>query len=98
MTHINAPFTPDQVASINAYQVSGMFHEFTCPREECKRTAPGRYTTLVASGDCLACPRCGYEQFWAHPPMTDWSWQVRGVAARVMLEGQPMIEVPHEGA
>lgn len=30
MKRINAPFTPEQVANLNAYQKRGHFHPFTC--------------------------------------------------------------------
>lgn len=64
----NAPFTPDQVASINAYQISGVFHPFTCGSEGCG-------FDLKAIEGTLECPKCDYTQDWVHAWMADWSWK-----------------------
>lgn len=32
---VNAPFTEEQVRSLNQYQFSGVFHPFTCANPEC---------------------------------------------------------------
>jgi hypothetical protein len=64
----HAPWTDAEVESLNAYQQSGVFHEFTCGGDECR-------ATLVASRDGWACPECGYEQGWAHPFMADGRWR-----------------------
>ena len=63
-------FTEDQVASLNAYQESGVFHEFTCGGEKCRRA-------LVATTEGWRCPdpECDYTQDWAHSWMMDWSWK-----------------------
>lgn len=67
-----APFTPDQVASLNAYQASGVFHEYTCGSEVC----PVKQAVLVAAEDGWRCPAgCGYRQYWAHRFTADWSWR-----------------------
>jgi len=74
-----APFTPDQVASLNRYQASGRFHEFTCGNAECPRFGPGfrLQPVLRAFEDGWHCPApgCGYTQDWAHAWMADWSWE-----------------------
>lgn len=64
-----APFTPDQVASLNGFQESGVFHPFTCGGEHCRND-------LVAKEDGWHCPAssCEYEQDWAHDFMANWSW------------------------
>lgn len=80
---VRAPFTADQVASLNGYQQSGMFHEFTCGNGAC----PGTQEVLVAAGDGWHCPECGYTQDWAHAMMADWSWRDRDAAFREMVRG-----------
>lgn len=60
-----APFSQDQVRSINAYQRDGLYHPFTC----------GESHPLVATGMGLYCPEDGkFKQFWVHDFMADWSW------------------------
>ena len=64
-----APWTPDQVESLNAYQKSGVRHPFTCG-------APGCGADLVASVHGWACPQCNlWTQDWCHGWMADWSWK-----------------------
>ena len=58
-------FTPDEVASINAFQQCGYFHEFTCLNGD----------TLVATEDGLMCPNCDFKQEWAHDFMKNWEWK-----------------------
>ncbi len=67
-----SPWTPDQVASLNAYQQSGVMHPFTCGDTECRRVCS---EPLAARGDGWYCMRCGYTQDWAHAWMADWSWR-----------------------
>ena len=64
--HVHAPFTPEQVKSLNAYQVSGVGHPFTCEHD-------GR--VLRATEDCWVCDYCGRRQYWAHSFMSDGSWR-----------------------
>ena len=68
---VQAPFTAEQVASLNGYQRSGTFHEFTCGNDEC----PVVHATLVAAEDGWHCPSCTYTQDWAHNWMADGSWR-----------------------
>jgi hypothetical protein len=68
---IQAPFTDDQVASLNAYQGAGAFHPFTCGTESCRGA-------LLATRDGWRCPRCDYRQPWAWEWMADWSWRRAG--------------------
>ena len=65
---VDAPFSEDQVRSLNEYQKSGVFHEFTCGTDNCREI-------LIAEKDGWRCPVCGYRQYWAHPFMADWSWK-----------------------
>lgn len=68
---VSAPFSADQVASLNGYQSSGVFHEFTCGSEDC----PADQATLIAAEDGWHCPACSYTQDWAHHFMADGSWR-----------------------
>lgn len=69
-------FTNDQIASFNAFQVSGAFHPFTCPRDHHGGVC-GCQVDLVAHQDGLHClyEDCDYRQNLCHPWMLDWSWQ-----------------------
>lgn len=71
---VHIPFTPDQVASLNAYQTSNLFHPFTCGNDRCHGIR------LIAAVDGWHCAKqtCDYHQLWAHAWMADWSW--RGVS------------------
>ncbi len=65
---MSAPFTDEQVASLNAYQEAGTGHPFTCGGQDCREI-------LRAERDGWRCLRCDYRQGWAHAFMADWSWQ-----------------------
>ena len=73
MSKVNAPFTPDQVKSLNEYQESGVMHPFTGNND----ILPGmEEDILVAEEDgwhSLHDPE--YFQDWAHHWMADWSWK-----------------------
>ena len=63
---IRAPWTPEQVAALNAFQRRGGMHPFTCGGDH----APGS-PSLVAYSDGWRCPQpygeaCDYRQDWAH--------------------------------
>ena len=73
MPKIEAPFTPEQVSYLNAFQNSGRFHPFTCggDRGDEAHTAyraehGGDFGQLVATAEGWICPVCGYRQTWAH--------------------------------
>lgn len=77
-----APFLPSQVASLNAYQVSGAMHPFTCGGGHLPAQAnvgdsgcPG--IRLIAAEDGWHCANdsCGYRQDWAWAWMADGSWR-----------------------
>lgn len=76
-----APFAPDQVASMNAYQVSGVMHPFTCSGGHAPHGADagdaGHRVGLVASASGWDCPAagCTYRQDWAHAFMVDFGWR-----------------------
>jgi hypothetical protein len=68
---IKAPWTAEQVASLNCYQQSRVMHPFTCGAEGCRHD-------LVATAGGWTCPDsgCPYAQDWAHDFMANWSWLV----------------------
>ena len=66
--HVWAPFTDEQVASLNAYQMGRVGHPFTCGTDNCRGI-------LRATHDGWHCRNCAYRQSWAWSWMTDWSWQ-----------------------
>jgi hypothetical protein len=66
-----APFTEDQVNSLNDYQTIGPYHPFTCGNDNC------HHITLIATRDGWECPNCHkWRQNWCHPFMADWSWKL----------------------
>lgn len=85
MNRVDAPFTPEQVESLNAYQHAGIFHEFTCggKHEAGVVLGPGLVfepaVLLVATVDGWVCSQsCGYTQTWAHSFMADDTWRSLG--------------------
>jgi hypothetical protein len=73
-----APFTAEQVESLNDFQRSSAFHPFTCsggggPHSD---TAE-QYAVLQATEDGWRCPvlGCKHRQDWAHTWMADGSWR-----------------------
>lgn len=62
-----APFTEEEVESLNGYQESGYGHPFTCGNNSDH--------ILVATREGWVCPECDYTQRWAHKFMTDNSWK-----------------------
>jgi hypothetical protein len=95
-----APWTPDQVGNINAYQLSGVAHPFTCGRDDCLygdavvggHNRAGR-TVLLATMDGWECPACGWTQDWALTFMADRSWEQPGPWPLIVMttagDGQP---------
>lgn len=72
---IKAPFTPEQVAALQFYQDSGVFHPFTCGNRENHPPEMYRLTPTVRG---WICQFCDYTQDWAHSMMAD----------RAAIEGQ----------
>ena len=70
MAKVSAPFTAEQVASLNAYQAEGVGHPLTCGGRECREV-------LRATPTGWVCPRCDYRQGWAHSFMADGLWHGR---------------------
>lgn len=76
-----APWTADEVASLNEYQDSATTRPavyamppFTCDNRELHGSGAPRLLATVVGWMCLE-PGCDYTQDWAHPMMADWSWQ-----------------------
>lgn len=68
---IRAPWTPEQVAALNAFQQRGGMHPFTCGGDHTPGSPP-----LIAYTDGWRCPQpygeaCDYQQGWAHGFMAD---------------------------
>lgn len=74
MEKITAPFTPDQVRNINAYQQRNDVHPFTCPNHHGESEV-----ILEATSKGFACPRknCVYTQNWAHAMMAADKWSTK---------------------
>lgn len=73
MSHSNAPWTADQVASLNGYQHGGYGHPFTGARKP-----NGDETVLIATPDGWIEHEGGpVTQTWAHLFMVDWTWKQR---------------------
>jgi hypothetical protein len=67
-----APWTDDQVRSLNDYQASGLFHPYTCGN--CRED-------LVAMRDGWTCS-CGYTQNWAHWYTANDGWRLPAAQMR----------------
>ena len=59
-----APFTTNQMISINDYQLRGPFHSYTCKNNS-------RHL-LMAYANGLSCDFCSYSQDWV------WDWTANG--------------------
>jgi DNA-directed RNA polymerase subunit RPC12/RpoP len=60
---IRAPWTPAQVAALNACQERRDLHPYTCGACPAR---DGLKQVLVAEPDGWRCPDCGGRQAWAH--------------------------------
>lgn len=81
---IYAPFTASEVEALNLYQVSGVFHPFTCAR--CG-------TNLKASREGWYCPNLdGYTQNWAHAFMAN----KEATLERMKLMGHKVVPEPYD--
>jgi hypothetical protein len=75
MAFLGAPWTPEQVENLNAYQKSGKMHPFTCEYRSDHYSADEGI--LVATPSGWECPyeHCTYMQFWAHDWMASRVWE-----------------------
>lgn len=60
---VDAPFTLEQIAVLNAYQARDDAHPYTC---ENWHGEPASRRNLVATEAGWICPHCSYTQKWAH--------------------------------
>ncbi len=51
-------FTPEEVESLNSYQISGAFHPFTCGGDRTDKDHLDGEGLLVATEDGWLCPFC----------------------------------------
>jgi hypothetical protein len=63
---VRAPFTPEQVASLNAYQASNLFHPYTC--------LTSSHGPLIATEAGWHCSVCDYKQNHAHAFVANAGW------------------------
>lgn len=70
---MKAPWTDEQVKSLNEYQHSAPFHPFTCG----KRDGHQSDGVLIATNDGWTCPEpgCDYTQDWCHDDMANGQWR-----------------------
>ena len=80
-TIIHAPFSADQVESLNAFQESEYVHPYTCRSPACPAASwadEDDWLPMAADTDGLHCiDGCRRVQTWAHAWTADWSWQRR---------------------
>jgi hypothetical protein len=76
MDCVQAPFSEDQLASVNAYQACGVLPPFRCISDSCPRRGRAR-SVLHCEPEGLYCtaPGCGYQQDWAPEFMANWVWK-----------------------
>jgi hypothetical protein len=92
---VEAPWTPGQVESLNAFQQAGTMHPFTCGSDACP--AVGGRAVLTAREYGWVCLGCDYTQSWAHAWMTDWSWQVPSLSMAADIFGGVHDPAPEAG-
>jgi hypothetical protein len=70
---IQPPWSVEQVATLNTFQVGGFMHPFMCGR---KADHPNDQGLLLATRAGWVCPvhECEYTQDWAHDFMADQAW------------------------
>jgi hypothetical protein len=87
-----APWTPGQVASLEAFQESEYLEPYRCTSPWCpaRNWAPSYedWLPMAAAGDGLHCiePGCVSVQKWARADRLDWSWQRGERRARARSE------------
>jgi hypothetical protein len=72
MTMINAPFTGEQVQSMNGFQTRSLMHPMTCRVDDCRSVNGSGPMTATTLG--WMCRSCDYRQDWTFIFTTDWSW------------------------
>lgn len=89
---IEAPWTENQVATLNAFQRSGVAHPFTCERDHTL------HQTLIAESDGWHCPDpdCSFTQDWAMSIMADPETLERLIRTRVVLYHTPTLPTSND--
>jgi hypothetical protein len=80
-------FTPEEVESLNAYQISGAFHPFTCGGDRTDKDHHDGEGLLIATEDGWHCPFCEYRQQWAYDFMKNWSWKGMNASKAINFYG-----------
>jgi hypothetical protein len=75
MERVEAPWTDDQVASLNAYQEAGFVHPFTYG------DGADQVDLIATTSGWVAKEGGPVVQTWAHMFMADWSWRGTGPKA-----------------
>lgn len=72
-----APWTTEQVVSLNGYQRARVMHPFTCGNRGDARHAQvnSEFDVLVATVNGWICPFCDWKQDWAHDFMANGAWR-----------------------
>lgn len=81
-----APWTPEEVQSLNDYQDVKPMHPFTCGGGNTK-DVHDHEVILVAQEDGWHCPECDYTQDWCWPWMASGEWKTLWTFAQSM-EGE----------
>lgn len=66
MIRVTAPFTPEQVVHLDAWQHGAGFHPFTCPNRADHPILHGDKGILTPTVRGWICQFCDYTQDWAH--------------------------------
>jgi hypothetical protein len=87
MAEIIAPWTVEQVDTLNAFQVGGFMHPFTCGRRDKHRGHPSVLLATPAGWVCTQID-CTFTQDWAHDFMADRAWVLEQTAKLSDLFGK----------
>lgn len=67
MSIIKAPFTEEQIKSLEEWQKGIRFHPFTCcSHDGCDRNSQPNNGELIPTKDGLICPCGKWKQDWCH--------------------------------
>lgn len=68
---IYAPWTAEQTEALNLFQISDLFHPFTCGWNDVEGHSEDRVLVATTSGWICPSMGCKYHQDWAHASMAD---------------------------
>lgn len=86
---INAPWTMEQVAALQAYQDAGYVHPFTCGKRDDHPDIGGDRGVLTPTIGGWICQFCDYTQDWAHAFMFS---KLGSFDAIMFAAGRPTLE------